>query len=78
MKIRKLRFGLFFSLIKRSFSVDNEKSYDVLIAGGGLMGLSVAYFLARRIAPSSVCVVERDLQVFHIIFVHDHFLMSFF
>ena len=39
------------------------KDYDVVIAGGGIMGCSSAYFLASRIPPSSICVVERDTKV---------------
>jgi ribulose 1,5-bisphosphate synthetase/thiazole synthase len=38
----------------RRFSTECKKDYEVIIAGGGLMGLSSAYFLA---------VVERDLKV---------------
>ncbi|XP_065842241.1 FAD-dependent oxidoreductase domain-containing protein 1-like [Oscarella lobularis] len=34
--------------------------YDVCIVGGGIMGSSSAYFLANKIAPSSIRVVERD------------------
>ena len=40
-----------------------RKTYDVVIAGGGIMGSSSAYFLAQRIPPSSICVVERDSKV---------------
>ena len=37
--------------------------YDVCIVGGGIMGSSSAYFLANKIAPSSIRVVERDATV---------------
>lgn len=37
--------------------------YDVVIAGGGVMGCSSAYFLARRIPGHSVCIIERDTKV---------------
>ena len=38
-------------------------SYDVVIAGGGVMGCSSAYFLAKRMPGSSICIVERDPNV---------------
>ena len=37
--------------------------YDVVIAGGGVMGCSSAYFLARRIPGHSICIIERDIKV---------------
>ena len=37
--------------------------YDVVIAGGGVMGCSSGYFLARRIPGHSVCIIERDTKV---------------
>lgn len=40
-----------------------KDGYDVIIAGGGVMGCSSAYFLAQRMPPSSICVVERDPTV---------------
>ena len=40
-----------------------EGSYDIVIAGGGIMGCSSAYFLAKRRPPSSICIVERDTEV---------------
>ena len=41
----------------------SDRTYSVVIAGGGIMGCSSAYFLAQRIPPSSICVVERDSKV---------------
>ena len=37
--------------------------YDVIIAGGGIMGCSSAFFLAQRVSPSSICIIERDPTV---------------
>ncbi|KAJ7360338.1 hypothetical protein OS493_016970 [Desmophyllum pertusum] len=39
-----------------------QKSYDVAIVGGGVMGSSSAYFLANRMPPGTgkICVIERD------------------
>ena len=39
------------------------RQYDVVIGGGGIMGCSSAYFLASRLPPSAICVVERDTKV---------------
>ena len=36
---------------------------DVVVAGGGIMGCSSAFFLAQRVPPSSICIVERDPTV---------------
>lgn len=38
----------------------DRKHYDVVMAGGGIMGCASAYFLAKRINPDRICVVERD------------------
>lgn len=40
-------------------------SYDVAIAGGGVVGCASAYFLAAsgRLPASSICVIERDAKV---------------
>ena len=51
-------------LTYRYFTSRCKQNYEVIIIGGGLMGLSSAYFLARRINPSSICVVERDSKVY--------------
>ena len=37
--------------------------HDVIIAGGGIMGCASAYFLAQRMSPTSICIVERDPTV---------------
>ena len=34
--------------------------YDVAIIGGGIMGLSSAFFISKRLPSSSICVLERD------------------
>ena len=47
----------------RRYTSNSKNSYDVVILGGGLMGLTSAFFLAKRINPSSICVIERDLKV---------------
>ena len=39
------------------------RQYDIVIGGGGIMGCSSAYFLASRLSPSAMCVVERDTKV---------------
>ncbi|KAI6662036.1 FAD-dependent oxidoreductase domain-containing protein 1-like [Oopsacas minuta] len=36
------------------------KHYDVTIVGGGIMGMSSAFFLSKRVPSSSICVLERD------------------
>ena len=46
-----------------SVSKSHKRNYDVILVGGGVMGLSSAYFLAKKIDPSSICVVERDRNV---------------
>ncbi len=38
-------------------------SYEVIIGGGGIMGCSSAFFLAQRMRPSSICIVEKDPKV---------------
>ncbi len=40
-----------------------EEHYDVVISGGGVIGCSSAYFLARRMPGRSVCIIERDPKV---------------
>ena len=40
-----------------------KSSYDVVIAGGSVMGLSSAYFIKQMSPTTSVCVVERDSTV---------------
>lgn len=41
----------------------NSSSYEVVIAGGGIMGCASAYFLAKRMPPQRILVVERDPMV---------------
>ena len=48
---------------RSSNEAESGRTYSVLIAGGGIMGCSSAFFLAQRIPPSSICVVERDSKV---------------
>ena len=55
--------GFFVQLLGLELSVRGEgamSSYDVAVIGGGVVGLSVAYFLAPR---SSVVVLEREDQL---------------
>jgi flavin-dependent dehydrogenase len=56
-KIQSLDSSVFFST---NFS--SSKEYDVVIAGGGVMGCSVAYHLASA-SNLSVAVVEKDPAV---------------
>ena len=46
-----------------NFTTRNNSSYDVVIAGGSVMGLSSAYFIKKMSPTTSVCVVERDSTV---------------
>ncbi len=63
MRCTVFRYKAFIRPFVRQYTTQCKKNYDVIIAGGGVMGLSSAYFLARRINPSSICVIERDLKV---------------
>jgi glycine/D-amino acid oxidase-like deaminating enzyme len=38
----------------------NDRSYDVIITGGGIMGSAAAYYLSRMAPGLKVAVVERD------------------
>ena len=59
-KLNKLPFS---STWCRHLSCLPPKEVDVVIAGGGIMGLASAYFLAKRIDPTRICIIERDNQV---------------
>ena len=39
--------------------------YDVVIAGGGVMGSSSAYFLKSKEPQLNIAVIERDFTVSH-------------
>ena len=39
--------------------------YQVVVAGGGIMGCSSAYFLAKRMPPEQILVVEKDPTVYN-------------
>ena len=54
----------------KSLSNGPRGQYDVVVAGGGIMGCSSAYFLAQRIPGSSICVIERDPKVTMLETVH--------
>jgi len=38
----------------------NNKTYDVIIIGGGIMGSATAYYLAKKDPTLKVAVIERD------------------
>jgi glycine/D-amino acid oxidase-like deaminating enzyme len=38
----------------------NQKTYDIIIIGGGIMGSATAYYLAKTDPTLKVAVVERD------------------
>ena len=57
-------FGGLLHARQSSNEAGSGRTYSVVIAGGGIMGCSSAYFLAQRIPPSSICVVERDSKVY--------------
>jgi len=40
----------------------NQKTYDVVIVGGGIMGSSTAYYLMKTDPSLKVAVIERDLS----------------
>ena len=40
-----------------------RNGYDVVIAGGGIMGCASAFFLAKRMPPEQITVIERDPKV---------------
>jgi glycine/D-amino acid oxidase-like deaminating enzyme len=44
----------------RRFASTANSDYDVVIAGGGIIGASVAYHLAAAKPSLKICVVERD------------------
>ena len=44
-------------------AVVGQEWCDVVVVGGGIMGLSSAYFIKRMHPDARVCVVERDPQV---------------
>jgi len=41
----------------------SSRDYDVIIAGGGLMGCSTAYHLMSHDPSLRVCIVEKDPTV---------------
>ena len=51
------------SVAARQGQSEKAEHYDVIMAGGGIMGCCAAYFLAQRVPPTSLCVIERDLTV---------------
>ena len=71
MRARTLRWTRLPRLLCRrrhsTSTINRSDDYDVVIAGGGIMGCASAYFLAKRILPSSICVLERDSKVRFII-----------
>ena len=54
-------------LLHRALSSKSRDHYEVVIAGGAVMGCSSAYFLANRIPGDSICIIERDTLVIIIV-----------
>ena len=46
-----------------SSALVGQERCDVVVVGGGIMGLSSAYFIKQMDPDARVCVVERDPQV---------------
>ena len=46
-----------------SSTVVGQEGCDVAVVGGGIMGLSSAYFIKQMNPDARVCVLERDPQV---------------
>ena len=52
----------FISLWARRAS-SSPSHYDICIVGGGIMGMASAFFLANKLDPTGICVIERDTTV---------------
>lgn len=46
--------------IRRDMDTSPQKTFDVAILGGGVIGSSTAYFLLKEDPHLSVCVIEPD------------------
>lgn len=44
----------------RSLSTGIGGEFDVVIVGGGVMGMSSAFQLSKRMDPTRICVIEQD------------------
>ncbi|CAG0972235.1 partial Hydrogen cyanide synthase subunit HcnC, partial [Anaerolineae bacterium] len=40
--------------------MNNDRTYDIVITGGGIMGSATAYYLSRMAPGLKMAVVERD------------------
>ena len=51
--------------VGRAYSTASHREFDVVIAGGGAMGASVAYHLAHEDPSLKIAIVERDVAGAH-------------
>jgi len=62
--LKRASRGLASAFPKLQYSYSSPAGdYEVAIGGGGIMGLTSAYFLAQRLPASAICVIERDPDV---------------
>ena len=56
-------FSLYLSLIRWNKPVSQSKNYDFIIAGGGIVGLSVAHELSARYPSAKIAVLEKESDI---------------